>query len=67
MKYKEIIRFGIIVTEIMLAIVTMISLVAFAKTADQTILTNALLVILIMTQIFMSTVIISVYTKEGRR
>jgi len=68
MKYPEIVNSGIIIIQILLVIVTIILLSAFAMMpTDSSMLTNALLTIMILAQLFTVNILINIYNKVGGR
>lgn len=68
MKYPEIINSGIVVIEILLVIVSIILMAAFAiKPTDSTMFTNALITIMILAQLFTVNILINIYNKVGGR
>lgn len=66
MKYPEIVNPGIIVIEVLLAIIAIIMIAAFAYMPyDGNMLLAALLTMLILTQLFAINILINIYNKLG--
>ncbi len=68
MKHMNVINASIIVIQILFAIITIIMLTAFAKNpADTVMMTNGLISILILVQLFTVNILINMYNKLGGR
>ena len=68
MKYSELVNPAIIVIEVLLVVVSIILIAAFAiNPVDSTMFTNALLAIMILAQLFTVNILINIYNKLGGR
>lgn len=66
MKHQEIINSGLLVIQVILVIVAIILMTGFAMMpTDSSMMTNALLTIMILSQLFTVNILINIYNKLG--